>query len=192
MKIRMTVIITLLFALVVPIGAQNRADFSGTWVPIDSTASPAPPLPPPTPDGPPPPPPAPRTLSLFVTQSAAEMKVERRVDVSGREEIYTFTYRLDGAETVNRMGVLVFRANASWDGASLIVASAVTTGGNAVGTMRDVYRLENGNLVVDTTRTAPAGVFTSHTVHKRSDAARLQSRDGQAAVHVDDRTGRVR
>jgi hypothetical protein len=192
MKTRMTATITVLFALAVGLAAQNRPDFSGTWVPIDSAPSPAPPPPPPLPDGPPPPPPPPRTLSVSVTQSPTEMKVERRVEASGRDEVYTFIYRLDGGESVNRMGVLVFRTNASWDGASLVVSSVVTTDGNALGTMKEVYRLENGTLVVDSTRMSPAGVFTSRTIHKRNDAARLQPRDRQTAVHVNDRPGRIR
>lgn len=193
MRIKMTAtIVAIVVALAVTLGAQNKPDFSGTWVPIDSAASPAPPLPPPTPDGPPPPPPPPRTLSLSVTQTPAEMKVERRVDASGRVDVYAFAYRLDGSETVNRMGVLVFRATAAWDGTRLVISSAVTTEGNALGTIKEVYRLENGTLVVDSTRTSPAGVFTSRTVHKRSGAARLQSRDGQTAVHVNDRPGRIR
>jgi hypothetical protein len=168
MRIRMTAIIVALFALVVvALSAQTRPDFSGTWISVDTVASPAPPLPPSTPDGPPPPPPPPRTLSLSITQSPTEMKVDRRVEVAGREEIHPFIYKLDGSETVNHMGVLVFTANASWDAERLVVSSAVSTEGNAVGTMKDIYRLENGDLIIENTRTAPVGVFTSRAVYRR-------------------------
>jgi hypothetical protein len=167
MKIRMMATIAALFAIVAALSAQNRPDFSGTWIPIDSIASPAPPLPPLTPDGPPPPPPPPRTLSVSITQSATDMKVERRVEVTGREELHTFIYKLDGTETVNQAGVLVFRTNASWDAGSLVLSSAVSTEGNSLGTMKDIYRLENGQLIVENTRSTPVGVFTSRTVHKR-------------------------
>jgi len=163
----MTVIVALLAGLVAALSAQNKPDFSGTWTPADSVSSPVPPPPPQTPGGPPAPPPPPRTLSLSITQSATEMKVERRVEVAGREEIYPFIYKLDGSETLNQMGVLAFRAKASWDAESLVVSSAVSAEGNAVGTMKDIYRLENGELIVDNTRTAPVGVFTSRTVYTR-------------------------
>jgi hypothetical protein len=100
-------------------------------------------------------------------QTPTQIKMDRRVEVAGREQIYTFLYRLDGAETVNQMGVLTFTAKASWDADSLVVSSVVSAEGNAVGTMKDVYHLDHGELIVDNTRTAPGGVFTSRTVHKR-------------------------
>jgi hypothetical protein len=167
MRIRITAVVIALCGLVVALPAQNTPDFTGTWIPVDGVATSTPPLPPSPPDGPPPPPPPPRTLSLSIIQTPTQMKVDRRVEVAGHEEIHTFLYRLDGAETVNRMGILTFTAKASWDADSLVVSSAVSAEGNAVGTMKDVYHLDHGDLIVDNTRTAPVGVFTSRTVHKR-------------------------
>jgi hypothetical protein len=107
-------------------------------------------------------------LSLSIMQTPTQIRMDRRVEVGGREEIHTFLYRLDGAETVNQMGMLTFTTKASWDADRLVLSSAVSAEGNAaVGTMKDIYRLDHGELIVDSTRTAPAGVFTSRTVHKR-------------------------
>lgn len=149
--------------------AQSRPDFSGVWTPDESLSTPSiiPTPPPATPGGPPPPPPPPQTRALSISQSSTEMKVDRRVEVAGREETYTFLYKLDGSESVNRMGVIVFRTTASWDGESLVLSSIVSAEGNAVGTLKDVYRLENGNLIVENIRNAPVGTFSSRTVHKR-------------------------
>ena len=146
--------------------AQSRPDLSGTWVPVDNIGT-QPPLPPSTPDGPPPPPPPPRTISITVTQSTSQITVDRRADDSGQERVYTFVYRLDGTETVNQMGVLTFRTRASWDGDSLVLSSTAAAEGNAIGDVKEIYRLVDGNLVVETTRRAPAGTFTSRTVHAR-------------------------
>ena len=146
--------------------AQTRPDLSGTWVPVDNIGT-QPPLPPPTPDGPPPPPPPPRTISMTIAQSPSQITVDRRADVSGQETVYTFVYRLDGTETVNQMGVLTFRTRASLDGNSLVLLSTASAEGNAIGDVKEIYRLVDGNLVVETTRRGPAGTFTSRTVHAR-------------------------
>ena len=165
-----SVLIVLTMGLSTLKASQSRPDFSGVWTPEDNQSATIPPPPPPSgaPGGPPPPPPPPRTLSLSITQSPTDLTVNRRVEVGGREETYAFVYRLDGSESVNRMGVLVFRTKAAWDGGSLVLSSAVSTEGNAFATSRDVYHLENGSLVVENTRNAPAGTFTSRTVHKRA------------------------
>ena len=146
--------------------AQSRPDLSGTWVPVDNVAA-QPPLPPPTPNGPPPPPPPPRTISMTIAQSPSQITVDRRADDSGQERVHTFVYSLDGTETVNHMGVLTFRTRASWDGDSLVLSSTASAEGNAIGDVKEIYRLVDGNLVVETTRRAPAGTFTSRTVHAR-------------------------
>jgi hypothetical protein len=87
--------------------AQTRPDFSGVWKPVESPGSASPPLPLPQPDGPPPPPPPPpppKTVSTTIVQSATELIIDRRVEIEGRETVYTFVYNLDGTESVNQRG----------------------------------------------------------------------------------------
>lgn len=157
---------SILISNLVLMGAQTRLDFSGTWVPVGNVGT-QPPLPPSRPDGPPPPPPPPRTISLTIAQSASQLTIERRAEVGGQETVYPFVYRLDGSETVNQMGVLSFRTRASWNDDSLVLTSTASTEGSALGDVKEVYRLTDGNLIVETTRQGPAGTFTSRTVHRR-------------------------
>jgi hypothetical protein len=42
----------------------------------------------------------------------------------------------------------------------------------AIGDSKEVYRLENGALMVEGSRKTPAGTFTSKTVHAKSPAER--------------------
>jgi hypothetical protein len=145
--------------------AQARPDFSGQWMPLeDSGPLPAPPSPK---TGGPPPPPPPRTLSVTISMSALEMKIERRVD-GGREAVLTSTYKLDGTESVNQSGAVVSRTTAAWDGNSLVLSSVLIVADKPLGKSTETYRLENGDLVVDTSRAVPAGTFTSRTIHKKS------------------------
>jgi hypothetical protein len=141
--------------------AQVRPDFSGVWKPVDSARTP---LPPPQPGGPPPPP---RTVSTTITQSATELKMDRRVEMAGRETVQTFIYKLDGTESVNQMGPLLFRTKAAWDGAALVLTSVASVDDKTVGESRDVYRLEDGDLIVETERKTPAGTFTSRGVSRK-------------------------
>lgn len=143
--------------------AQTHADFSGVWKPVESAGSsrPAAPL---QPGGPPPPP---RTLVTTIAQSATDMKVQRRVETGGREAVYVFVYRLDGTESVNQMGPAVFRTKATWEGPSLVLTSAVSTEGNPIGEVREVYRIENGDLFIETARKTAAGTFTEMSIQRK-------------------------
>lgn len=157
-------------AIVMGAAAQTRPDFSGTWEPIDSAGNPAPippPPPPPPGGGAPPPPPPPRTISIAIAQSATEMRVERRVEASGRELVYHFTYKLDGTESGNQMGSVLLKTKAAWEGAGLVLSSVASVEDKPLGQLKEVYRLENGDLVVESTRHLPTGVMTSRTVHRK-------------------------
>jgi hypothetical protein len=165
--------VVVVLMLVGATAAQTRPDFSGVWKPVDAGVStPTPPVPPPLPPsaagGPPPPPPPPRTLSLTIAHSPSELKIDRRVDSGGRELVYSFTFKLDGTESVNQMGSIVFRTKASWDGPALVLAAVTSVGDKPFGQVRDVYRLEGDELVIETTRQTPAGTFTSKNAHRKS------------------------
>lgn len=150
--------------------AQTRPNFSGVWKPIDAGVStPAPPVPPapPPPEGPPPPRP-PRTLSLTIAQSPSDLKIDRRVDGAGRELVYSFTFKLDGSESVNQMGSVVFRTKASWDGPALVLAAVTSVGDKPIGQLKEVYQLEGDELIVESTRQTPVGTFTAKTAHRKN------------------------
>jgi hypothetical protein len=144
--------------------AQARPDFSGVWTPVHvSDSRPAPTAP----AGGPHPPPPPRTLSATITQSPTEMKLERLMETAGRESTVTFVYKLDGTESVNRMGPIEFRTTAAWDADALVLSSVASADGNHLGELREVYTFENGDLVVESVRNAPVGTFRARTVHKK-------------------------
>ena len=166
MRTRVLVVSVLIAGFASVSAAQGRPDMSGTWVPVDNTNT-APPLPPTQPDGAPLPPPPPRTLSMSITQSQTQITVDRRVEAAGQESLDTAIYTFDGAETMRQMGVLVFRTRAAWDGDRLVLSSTVSHEGNAIGELKETYRLVDANLVVDSTRKSAAGTFTAHTVHAR-------------------------
>jgi hypothetical protein len=165
MKTRSTVGVLFLLLAFGIVAAAQPPDFSGTWVPVDSATT-APPLPPSVPGGPPPPPPPPRTLSLGISQSATHLTLDRRMEVDGREMADRVLYRF-GAETVHTTGVLTFRTKAAWEGDTLVLSSTVSHEGNALGDLRETYRLVDGTLVVESTRKSAAGTFTGRTVHAR-------------------------
>ena len=147
---------------------QATPDFSGAWKPVEAPAPPPPPPPPSAPTGGrPAPPPPPKTLSTTITQSATELKVNREMEGGGRTFVQTFIYKLDGTECVNQQSLLVFRTKASWADSALVLASLVFAQDNQIGEIKEVYRLENGELVVETTRKTPAGTFTGKSVHRR-------------------------
>ena len=139
---------------------QKHPDFSGEWRPIGAPAMQAPPS-----GGDPPPPP--RTVSVTITQTGEDLKVVRQTLSGGREATYNFSYKLDGTETVNQMGPLVFHTRASWEGAALVLASNVSVEERLIGTIREIYSLEEGKLTVQSVRTGPAGPMKNTTVHER-------------------------
>ena len=141
-----------------------RPDFSGIWKPVE-TESPTPAPPPQTPGGPPPPP---RGISTTITQSPAEIRIDRRLESGGRETVQTFVYKLDGTESVNQMGPMVFRTKAHWESSSLVLSSMLSMEGKPFGEAKEIYRLENGDLVVETTRKVPAGTFTGKGVLRKA------------------------
>lgn len=158
---RATALCFLTFAVATALSeAQGRPDFSGEWRPVSGD----------TPaqqrrgGGPPPPP---QTISIAVAQTSEALKITRRVESDGHEAVYNFTYKLDGTESVNQMGPLVFYTRGSWQGASLLLASDVSVEERRLGTVEETYTLEDGKLTIATVRTGPAGTMKDKTVHER-------------------------
>jgi|SRR5687767_1128844 hypothetical protein len=152
--------------------AQTRPDFSGVWKPTETAIPPTPPTPPSPPTEPPlgrpAPPPPPRTLSMTITQTATDFRIERRVEAGGREMVHTFSCKIDGSESVNQIGSIVLKTTASWNGDSLVLSSAASVEDKPLGQIKDVYRLEGGELIIETTRQTPAGTFTSKAAHRKN------------------------
>jgi hypothetical protein len=94
--------------------------------------------------------------------------VDRELETAGRSVVNSFVYKLNGTESANQMGPLVFKTKATWEGSTLVLSSAVSTGGNAIGDLRETYRLETGELVVETTRKTAAGTASARTVHRKA------------------------
>jgi hypothetical protein len=144
---------------------QTNPDFSGVWKPVDG-GTPPPKLPPPPPGIPPPPPP-PKTLSLTITHTPTTLTLTRKADAAGREVEFTASFKLDGTESVNQMGPVVRRSKAAWQDGSLVINTTASADGSVLGEIQEVYRLVNGDLVIDTTRKTPAGTFTGRTVNRK-------------------------
>ena len=162
---RACLLIALVGTLTEPAATQTKPDLSGTWKWL---AHPAPPPPPAVPGRPAAPAPPPKTLSISITQSAGELKVQRELESTAKPATRTFTYRLDGAESLNRLGDSTWRTTARWKNSVLMLTSKVSRDGRLVETVTDVYRVENGDLIVETTRQSADGpvAITKETFRK--------------------------
>lgn len=143
---------------------QGKPDLSGTWTP-----DPIPPRVEPR-EGMPPPPP--RVLEVTIAQTDTSLKVTRRLEFGGRETLSVSTYKLDGTESVNQTGPLVYRATAAWDGSDLVITSKISADEKPLGSQKEIYRIEGGQLTVESTRQTPVGTMNTSTVHKKSQPSR--------------------
>lgn len=152
--VRTIVYLTLAAVLTSHLGAQTHPDLSGHW---KFLAPPAPsaPAPPKNPGAPALPPAPPATLALTITQTAGALTIERIVEgAAGPQKL---TYKLDGGEAVNEIGGYTYRTKAEWKDGGLVLSSNVTAKGKPAGVTIEVYRLQNGDLFVETTRQGPGG-----------------------------------
>jgi hypothetical protein len=161
-KLALTAVLAVALAVT---GYAQKPDFSGTWTPDTSAATPpagggggggggrgmAP--------GP-----------MVVKQTADSLTIER---TAGENKIVS-TYKLDGTESVNKMmgrggAEVETKSTAKWDGSKLTV---VTKQAGPDGTVRESTQswwLEGGNLVVESTRTGREGApVTAKTLYKKS------------------------
>jgi len=151
--------------------AQAKADLSGTWT-IDQAKSDPPPGPPGGAGGgrggggggrmmgggmP---------SKLVIKQTGAELTVESTLPNGAQ----TSVYKLDGSESVNKMGMGEAKSQASWDGGNLVI-----TGKQAISTpqgdieldIKEVYSVSGSTLTVTTTRTTPRGENTRKLVFNK-------------------------
>jgi hypothetical protein len=169
------VVVALSAALAVPalVLAQAKADLSGTWTFDEAKSDPAP-APPGSGGGgrgggggggggrmgggtP---------TKLVIKQTGGELMVESTL-ANGAQ---TAVYKLDGSESVNKMGMGEAKSKASWEGANLVIAGkqAISTpqGDFEIDT-KDVYSVAGSTLTVTTSRTTPRGEITRKLVFNK-------------------------
>lgn len=157
----------LALALAAPVlaWAQGKADFSGTWTLDEAKSDPAP---------------AGRggggggrgggrggtASKLVIKQTAGDISIERTL-ASGAEIV---VFKLDGSESVNKMGMGDAKSKTSWDGSNLVVTTQQqlqTPGGTFDITVKDIYSVQGGALTVTTTRTTGRGDATRKLVYNK-------------------------
>ena len=158
------VALTALVALPAASWAQAKPDFSGTWKLDEAKSDPAP---------------AGRgggggggrgggaaATSMTIKQTAAQLSIDR---VTG-QGTQNALYKLDGSESVNKMGMGDSTSKASWDGSKLVIATSMTMQGpNGSMSMdsKEVYSLDGGVLTVETSRTTPMGAQNRRLVYSK-------------------------
>lgn len=160
----------------VMVAAMNGAllaaqpDLSGVWEPIPE-ASVLNLVETTVPRDVPPPPPPPRTISLTITQAGSIVTMERHLARAGGSssdvDIRVSTYEIDGAPTLSQNGPVALTTRALLEDGVLVLTSEAAVDGRPFGRVRDRYTLVDGQLVVESTRTLPAGTITSRDVHRR-------------------------
>jgi hypothetical protein len=160
-KLALTAVLAVALAVT---GYAQKPDFSGTWTPDASAATPpaggggggggrgmAP--------GP-----------MVVKQTADSLTIER---TAGENKIVS-TYKLDGTESVNKMmgrggAEVETKSTAKWDGSKLTVVTKQAGPDGAVRESTQSWWLEGGNLVVESTRTGREGApVTAKMLYKKS------------------------
>jgi hypothetical protein len=143
--------------------AQAKPDFSGKWTLDEAKSDPAPA----------------RAgggggrggaggtaASMAIKQTAAELTIDR---VMG-QGTQTAVYKLDGSESVNAMGQGQAKSKASWNGATLVIATSMTmTTPNGEMTMesKETYSVSAGLLTIETSRNTPNGAQTRKLVYTK-------------------------
>jgi hypothetical protein len=146
-----------MLVLAVGLSAQDKPNFSGTWV-LDEAKTAAARKPGPAtgagggvalPIG-----------RIVITQTPASLTVER--EALGKVIRYSFT--IDGPESVNKSGAVTMTTRTRWDGATLVTEgtqSQVTSQGYAAWKYRQTFATDTqGALVLETTFTAADGTQT--------------------------------
>jgi hypothetical protein len=147
--------------------AQGKADFSGTWTFDEAKSDPAP---------------AGRgggggggggrggfgpATKLMIKQTAGELTVESTT-ANGTN---TAVYKLDGSESVNKMGTGEAKSKAAWEGSNLVVTGQQqlqTPNGTFDITTKDVYSVQGGTLTITQTRTTGRGENTRKLVYNKT------------------------
>jgi hypothetical protein len=148
--------------------AQGKADFSGTWTLDEAKSDPAP---------------AGRgggggggggggrggggtASKLVIKQAGGNLTVDRTL-ANGAD---TLVFKLDGSESVNKMGQSEAKSKTTWEGNNLVITTQQqlqTPNGTFDITQKDVYNVQGGVLTVTTTRTTARGDTTRKLVYNK-------------------------
>ena len=157
-KLALTAVLAVALAVT---GYAQKPDFSGTWTPDASAATPpavgggggggrgmAP--------GP-----------MTVKQTGDTLTIER---TAGENKIVS-TYKLDGTESVNKMmgrggAEVETKSTAKWDGQKLVISTQRPGQDGAMTTQVQTWSLEGGNLVIE--RPGRGDAPASKTVFKKT------------------------
>lgn len=140
-------------AVMSPVAAQGKPDFSGSWKinveksdPMGGMGGGGGGM---------------GTAVTTITQSGAQLVVETRFG----ERTRTSTYNLDGKESVNAGRNGDTRSTTRWDGASLVIESTSASGM----TSKEVRSLSAGGKMMTVVRTSqtPSGEMTRKTVYDK-------------------------
>jgi hypothetical protein len=163
MKRVLTLCVAAVLALPVVTMAQGKADLSGTWTFDEAKSDPAP---------------AGRggggggrggfgpATKLVIKQTAGKLTVGS-TNANGTN---TAVYKLDGSESVNKMGMGEAKSKAAWEGGNLVVTGQQqlqTPNGTFDITTKDVYSLQGGVLTITQTRTTGRGDNTRKLVYNK-------------------------
>jgi hypothetical protein len=112
----LSVLLVAATAIVTPLAAQSRPDFSGTWVMDAKTA-----------------PPGITALTLVVKQDAKTINIVTDVNTAMGAQKVTNVFNLDGSESKNSMsgpaGKVETTSTVGWEGSALIVATKASVQG---------------------------------------------------------------
>ena len=103
---------------------------------------------------------------LVIKQTAGDVTIESTL-ANGAQ---TAVYKLDGSESINKLGMGDATSKATWDGANLVLNSALaltTPQGDMQITSKEVYSVTGSVLTVTTTRVTPRGETTRKLVFNK-------------------------
>lgn len=104
---------------------------------------------------------------MTIKQTPTQLTIDRTTGQGSQ----TATYKLDGSESTNTMGMGEAKTKSSWEGAKLVMATTQTGPGRGGETMtfeiKEVYSLDGGVLTIERTQTTPGGTQTRKLVYTK-------------------------
>ena len=106
--------------------------------------------------------------AMTIKQTATDLTIERTTPMGTQ----TATYKLDGTESRNTMGMGTASSKASWNGARLVIDSTQTMPGRGGGgemtiESKEIYGRDGDTLTIEVTRSTPMGTQTRKLVYNR-------------------------
>ena len=164
----------LVFCIAAPTAAlaQAKTDFSGTWTFDEAKSDPAPARAggggggggggrgggrmggaPPT--------------AITIKQTPTDLSMDRTT----AQGVQTVALKLDGSESTNTIGMGPATSKAVWDGPRLVVTTNQTVqgrDGEIAITAKDIYSVQGNTLMIETTRTTPAGEQSRKLIYTKN------------------------